>query len=144
MDSIWVFPKNNGTPRWMMKIMENPMNKWMVWGVFPLFVVQHPSTVQDSFLLNFQPICRSTDSMGRICHIHIIPTEFTYRCGAIVLSFVNLNVGLSTSTGSMHHRKPTCLENTGKYNFFLKQLWLVLGIKFMEIISNLFSRWNLK
>ena len=22
--------------------MENPMNKWMIWGVFPLFLVQHP------------------------------------------------------------------------------------------------------
>ena len=20
----------------------NPMNKWMIWGVFPLFLVQHP------------------------------------------------------------------------------------------------------
>ncbi len=24
--------KNNGTPKWMVKIMENPMNKWMIWG----------------------------------------------------------------------------------------------------------------
>ena len=30
--------KNNGTPKWMVKIMENPMNKWMIWGVFPLFL----------------------------------------------------------------------------------------------------------
>ena len=22
--------------------MEKPMNKWMIWGVFPLFLVQHP------------------------------------------------------------------------------------------------------
>ena len=34
--------KNNGTPKWMVKIMENPMNKWMIWGIFPLFLVQHP------------------------------------------------------------------------------------------------------
>ena len=25
--------KNKGTPKWMVKIMENPMNKWMIWGV---------------------------------------------------------------------------------------------------------------
>ena len=30
--------KNNGTPKWMVKIMENPMNKWMIWGVFPLYL----------------------------------------------------------------------------------------------------------
>ena len=40
---IWMFPKIGGTPpKWMVKIMENPMNKWMIWGVFPLFLVQHP------------------------------------------------------------------------------------------------------
>ena len=33
-----------------------------------------------------------------------------------------------------------CLENIGKYHFF-RQLWLVLGVKLMEINSNLFSRW---
>ena len=33
-----------------------------------------------------------------------------------------------------------CLENIGKYNFF-RQLWLVLGVKLMEINSNWFSRW---
>ena len=33
------------------------------------------------------------------------------------------------------------LENLGKYNFF-RQLWLVLGIKLMEINSNLFSRYG--
>ena len=26
----WVFP-----PKWMVKIMENPMNKWMIWGENP-------------------------------------------------------------------------------------------------------------
>ena len=29
---IVVFP-----PKWMVKIMENPMNKWMIWGYIPLF-----------------------------------------------------------------------------------------------------------
>jgi len=34
----WVFPKIGGkNPKWMVKIMENPMNKWMIWGENPLF-----------------------------------------------------------------------------------------------------------
>ena len=29
----WGFPKIGGkTPKWMVKIMESPMNKWMIWG----------------------------------------------------------------------------------------------------------------
>ena len=41
-ESTWVFPKIGGKPpKWMVKIMENPMNKWMIWGVFPYFW-KHP------------------------------------------------------------------------------------------------------
>ena len=29
---IWMFPKIVGTPKWMVYFMENPMNKWMIWG----------------------------------------------------------------------------------------------------------------
>ena len=29
--------KNSGTQKWMVKIMENPMNKWMILGENPLF-----------------------------------------------------------------------------------------------------------
>ena len=37
----WVFPKIGGKPpKWMVKIMENPMNKWMDWG-YPYFW-KHP------------------------------------------------------------------------------------------------------
>ena len=28
-------------PKWMVKIMENPMNKWMIWVVFPLFIFEN-------------------------------------------------------------------------------------------------------
>ena len=34
--------KNTGTPNWMVKIMENPMNKWMIWWVFPYFWKKQP------------------------------------------------------------------------------------------------------
>ena len=34
---LGVEPKIGGgfPPKWMVKIMENPMNKWMIWGGFP-------------------------------------------------------------------------------------------------------------
>ena len=41
--SMWVFPKNRGKPpKWMVNIMENPMNKWMIWGVFTHYFWKHP------------------------------------------------------------------------------------------------------
>ena len=27
--------KKKGTPKWMVKIMENPINPWMIWGISP-------------------------------------------------------------------------------------------------------------
>ena len=50
---IWVFPKIGGKPpKWMVKIMvPNPMNKWMIWGVFPLFLVPHPYSCRPNLLI---------------------------------------------------------------------------------------------
>ena len=31
---IGVSKNRGGSPKWMVKIMENPMNKWMIWGEF--------------------------------------------------------------------------------------------------------------
>ncbi len=59
--------KNRGTPKWMVKVMENPMNKWMIWGENSIFV----NTQMD--LKMFSPeISRSTDghrglSLGTAC-----------------------------------------------------------------------------
>ena len=39
--AIWVFPKIVVSPKWMVKIMKNPMNKWMIWGENPLFSETH-------------------------------------------------------------------------------------------------------
>ena len=39
--NLWVLnPKIGGfdPPKWMVKIVENPMNKWMIWGYIPLFL----------------------------------------------------------------------------------------------------------
>ena len=33
--------KNNGTPKWMVKIMENPIKHGMIWGGYPYFW-KHP------------------------------------------------------------------------------------------------------
>ena len=42
-DYMGVEPKIRGnTPKWMVKIMENPIQDGMIWGVFPLFLVKHP------------------------------------------------------------------------------------------------------
>ena len=38
ISNMWIFPRNTATPKWMVKIMENPTNKWMIWGVLPLFL----------------------------------------------------------------------------------------------------------
>ncbi len=39
---VWVFPKIGvKPPKWMVRIMENPMNKWMIWGAHPYFG-KHP------------------------------------------------------------------------------------------------------
>ena len=35
--------KNRGKPpKWMVNIVENPMNKWMIWGETPIFLEGHP------------------------------------------------------------------------------------------------------
>ena len=44
-------PKNRGIlpPKWMVNIMKNPMNKWMIWGAHPYFW-KHPYTVNTKSL----------------------------------------------------------------------------------------------
>ena len=34
-----MFPKIRGTPKWMVYCLENPMNKWMIWGFSHYFWV---------------------------------------------------------------------------------------------------------
>ena len=46
---IWVFPKKRGTPKWMVKIMENPMKKWMIWGYH--YIRKHPYSHPSSDVL---------------------------------------------------------------------------------------------
>ena len=49
--TIWVFPRIMvSQDGWF--IRENPMNKWMIWVVFPLFLVQHPYRIARKQLQN--------------------------------------------------------------------------------------------
>ena len=45
--TIWVFhgvSKNRREPpKWMVYFMENPMNKWMIWGEKPIIIGNNPS-----------------------------------------------------------------------------------------------------
>ena len=48
-----VEPKIGGkNPKWMVKIMENPVNKWMVWGENPIFL-ETPNYTWNLFVLYF-------------------------------------------------------------------------------------------
>ncbi len=63
---IRVFPKIGGKPpKWMVKIMENPMNKWMIWGAHPYFW-KHPYI--DKFYINclarFLPSTEASEVRG--------------------------------------------------------------------------------
>ena len=53
---MWVFPKIVGkNTKWMVKIMENPMNKWMIWGFSHIFGNTHVHTT--NFLILPPQIC---------------------------------------------------------------------------------------
>ena len=63
--------KNRGTPIWMVKVMENPFFKWMIWGENPLF---------------------SETSMYRIWSTYILPQIFQAK---------NLYVNYSSPHGAV-------------------------------------------
>ena len=55
----WMFPKNRGIPKWMVKIMENPL-KWMIWGYHYLW--KHPDVYITSLfqrLVFLTKLCRT-------------------------------------------------------------------------------------
>ena len=57
--------KNSGTPKWMVKIRENPMNNWMIWGVFPYFW-KHPwvARIPDPTLSGQAVLVENGDFLG--------------------------------------------------------------------------------
>ena len=61
--------KNRGTPKWMVKIMvPNPMNKWMIWGVFPPIFgnTRIPPTKR---CLAGVDVFHFQSAKGRFCHV---------------------------------------------------------------------------
>ena len=58
--------KNRGTPKWMVKIMENPINPWMIWGDFTHYFRKHPY----SFCRKKSKICPSSQGLWRYAPAH--------------------------------------------------------------------------
>ena len=57
---IWVFPKSRGKPpKWMVKIVENPIKIRMIWGGFPYFR-KHPDIFFESTILDFILLLQDT------------------------------------------------------------------------------------
>ena len=50
--SVWVFPKKGGKKTKMdgEHFMENPMNKWMIWGGFSPLFLETPISSPESFM----------------------------------------------------------------------------------------------
>ena len=72
----WVFPKIGGKPpKWMVKILENLIKHGMIWGVFPLFSVQHPN---DQVLREFCKHSSSTPKLSSTPRIHFT-SKSAYR-----------------------------------------------------------------
>ena len=68
------FSKNRGgPPKWMVYFIENPMNKWMIWGGFPLFLEP--------------PYGSKNCGFGVIPKIHRNETQGTYRFHETILRF---------------------------------------------------------
>ena len=47
--------KNRGTPKWMVKIMEHPIYKWMIWGVPTHHLRKHPKVGNFQRFRHFWP-----------------------------------------------------------------------------------------
>ena len=60
--------KNNGTPKWMVYVMENPMNKWMIWG-YPYFWKQP-----------YFDLCKSSSSSFNVRFVTFFLDETLRRC----------------------------------------------------------------
>ena len=84
-----------------------------------------------------QTVCYAAWRLGKPPLVHLLrsPLHSGFRLGLCFDLGHDCDCLLKPSTVRGNDR----LENIGKYHFF-RQLWLVLGVKLMEINSNLFSR----
>ncbi len=59
--------KNRGIPKWMVYFMENPMNKWMIWGYH--YFWKHPNGTDPYLLgnsLSFFEFCQFDSSLSEV------------------------------------------------------------------------------
>ncbi len=104
---IGVFP-----PKWMVKIRENPMNKWMIWGENPLFLVQHPCVSGDLQLA----VVTLTTGRGLIAWQTAVDRHGKHSCRFNVWSphirkynntcFIRVAISEDPSSKRQNHTKP--------------------------------------
>ena len=127
---IWVLPKiRGGPPKWMVKIMETPINPWMIWGENPLFSetsIYHTCIL----LLMVQKSCTSRDVQNHVNNeLDKLPTstgEFTgflnhQQYGLGILSSISIipHGGFDSSTENL---PPTTKAMTSAPPFVTKYL----------------------
>ncbi len=103
--------KNRGkTPQNVWFIMENPMNKWMIWGVLPpLFLVQHPSLpTQNNSPLSPCPPQTGRAPVAKVSGVFVlISTDVSYPLNRNPSSFMELcdswNMILLDFCGAKYH-----------------------------------------
>ena len=113
---MWVnmgVSRNRGIPKWMVKIMENPINPWMIWGDFPHYFRKHPYTIF--------PWIRN----GR------------YRCGGWSLKPKELP--LQGRTGSLNVWGSQAIPKTSMVLFFSMTWYMVLLMKMVNLHHQLDS-----
>ncbi len=98
---IWMFPKIGGKPpKWMVKIMEKPMNKWMIWGY--TYFWKHPYdwmprvSNENTFTLDIQ-----SPSSSHTFHVSFGVSEF----GSLKKAF-----RLRRCEGGFKHLLKRCLD----------------------------------
>ncbi len=80
-EQLGVEPKIGGfyPPKWMVKIMENPMNKWMIWGYFFFGNTQLESQIHP-------PFCEKKFKLKDLSWIPCGPMKkYAYRKGFLLL-----------------------------------------------------------
>ncbi len=65
----WTKNMGENPPKWMVKIMEHPIKITMIWGVFSLFLVQHPYISNPS---NFWSTSNLQHFRFGNCHIDLV------------------------------------------------------------------------
>ena len=76
--------KNRGTPKWMVKIMENPINPWMIWGDFTHYFRKHPYS-----------FCRKKKQ-----NLSFFSRPMAIRSSALKISSESISSGLSNKTST--------------------------------------------